>query len=272
MRRLGIGILAAALSGCAANRVYVDPAKTAGQTHADEDACRAKTASVAEDQRQKALHECMSGMGYAAVSKAAAGKVKGFSKAWVNRDVDFKVYEAVFVGPVDFSKVSLKDPGLPDILDNLLKPTREEAAELAGRLRDDFVKFLSGVVQVETKREALAGRKAIALEIALEDIHGADPGANIAAQFFLHTSISSAQAAMSCTLSDAASGASLAKLEDKHSPNSFTDDNVTMLGTEGFERWTGAHRILEAWANRLAAFLAAKRGQPYKSPFIKKVL
>lgn len=272
MRTIGLVVLAALLSACAANRVYVNPAKTARQAEADESRCKVKTDPIPQDLRGKAFHDCMAEMGYAAVSKSAALKVKGFSKSWVDRDVDFKDYEAVFIAPVDFSKVGLKDPRLPDILENKLKPSREEAAELAVYMRDTSVKFLSGVVKVETDRDAIAGRKAMDIKIALEDVLGADAEANVVAKIFIHMTVSSARAAMRCAITDAATGDALITLEDKHSPNSFTDDNVTMLGTEGFTRWTGAYRVMEAWADRLAAFLAAKRGVPYKSPFVKKVL
>ncbi|MDD5629396.1 MAG: DUF3313 family protein [Elusimicrobia bacterium] len=265
-------LLAAAGSGCAGNRVYVDPAKTAAEMRADEQSCRARTADSSEELREQAYGECMKAVGYQAVSQSDVGKVKGFSKSWVDQDVDFKVYEAVFIDSVDASEVATKRAGLMGLLDEKVKPTPQEAAELAARMREAMVKFLGPVIKVETTREAVAGRKAMALRCFLESVKGADPEANVAAKIFIHTTVSSAEAVMRCVMDDAATGAPLITLADKHSPNQFTDDNVTMLGSEGFTRWTGAYRIMEHWADRLAAFLAAKRGQPYKSPFVKKVI
>lgn len=272
VRAFPILVLAAAWSGCAGNRVHVNLAKTAAETRADEENCRARTAESPQDLREKAYGDCMAGMGYQAVSKSAAGKVKGFSKSWVDRDVDFKVFEAVFIDAVDASGVATKRAGLMGLLDEKVKPTPQEAAELAARMREIVVKFLNPVIKAETERGAVAGKKAMEIRFVLEEIKGADPEANVAAQIFIRMAVSSAEAAMRCAISDAATGAPLITLADKHSPNSFTDDNVTMLGSEGFTRWTGAYRVMEAWADRLAALLAAKRGQPYKSPFVKKVI
>lgn len=259
-------VLLILLNGCATTKMaYVNMQKTANQIHEDEIQCKAvidasdfKDASL----REKKFNQCMQERGYKFIPEKEVGRVKGFQEAWVNPDIDFKVYEAIFIEKVDVSQVKVKNMQVPGT-----KVTDEDIDNLGKEMSKRFLKILNVLMPVVTNEEMAAGSKALRLNLKLNDIARTNIGMNAALEILGHLTpvpIPVSSEGLFCfegTITDFSSKEKLITILDK----SKSDKNASLAGLESFQRWKHAYNTMDYWADCLAALLAQKRGQEYKS-------
>jgi hypothetical protein len=262
MAKLIISIsLAIFLGGCATTKVYVNQNKTYSDTENDKIAC------TGDDYDQ-----CMAKKGYKLTEQADADKVKGFKKSSFNSSVDLKKYQVLFVDNVDTSEVKLKESdSLTNRLMNKTKPDSSETAMIATRMRTKLKEFLGKVIPTVNDHNDISGKNALIINLKLKEIIAADAKANITANIFIHTNVSSSKLTMECTISDASTGEKIAVLSDSHKPGRRDGNSSVYVGTQNYARWLGAYMTIDLWADNLAAFLAEKRGQKYESPLNRSI-
>lgn len=245
LRILFIILLIVFLKGCVSTKAYIKPSRTPEQFRQDAEECR----------KQEDYDKCMAKKGY----RIEANKVKAFDISWINPEAGFKKYEVIFIDQVDTSKVSLKDQLELEALDNKVKPDKEEVDAIAKYMRSRFAEVLNKVMPVELDKAASSGRKAMIIELKLDDLKGADPEADIAPPALIDSSVSKAEVSMECKITDAADAEELIYLIGTYGPE-MIDDNASILGTEGFDKWRGVYNTIDFWADSLAGLLAEKRG------------
>jgi hypothetical protein len=256
MAKLLISIsLVTFFSGCATTKVYVDRSKTYSQTENDKKECQGEN-----------YDDCMAKKGYKLIDQNDADKVRGFKNGSFNSRVDLKKYTVVFIDNVDTSEVKLKEPdSLENILVNKTKPDSSEAVMVASKMRTKFKEMLSKVIPSVDDQNDISGKKALVINLKLKEIVGADAEANIVTNILIRTSVANTKLTMECTISDASTGEKIAVFSDSHQPSMMDSNASVVIGTQNYTRWQGAYNTIDLWADDLAAFLAEKRGQKYKS-------
>ncbi|MFH1199126.1 MAG: DUF3313 family protein [Candidatus Omnitrophota bacterium] len=253
------------LSGCAAKMAFLNTQKTAEDVQRD----RANCQSIVDasdfkdsDLKQKKFNQCMKDKGYNVVSEGQAEKIQGFKGLWVKPEVDFKAYDAIFIGKVDLSQAKIKNTNIPDT-----KVSDEDINNLGEEMLKRFSKALSVVMPIITDREAAAGEKFLYINLKLDNISQTNIGLNAALEV--------AGKFTPVPLPDGPEGVfsfegAIVDYSNKEKLMTISDEvksgkNSSLAGFEKFSHWQCAYNIMDYWADHLAALLAKERGQKYKS-------
>lgn len=194
------------------------------------------------------------------------GEIKGFKSSWVRPDVDFKAYNAIFIREVGIKDIKL---GTSGVLDN--EADKKEIENLATQMQKRFSDILNTVIHMEKDEKSLRNEKALMVHLRLTEVAGTDVGTNVATGLVIGLGATNAALSMQCEIFDSITGELVISLKDKHESTGF-EPNASWLGSEDLDKWQHAYNTMDLWADRLAKFLAKKRGQKYKSQLKSKLL
>lgn len=260
-----VAIVAFLSSGCAAKMAYLNTQKPLEEVKSDKVDCQAVVdASDFKDAdlKQKKFDQCMKDKGYKVVSEDQAQKAQGFKGLWIKPGIDFKAYEVIFMDKVDLSQVKVKNSDIPDT-----KVSDEDINNLGVEMLKRFSQALEVVMPVATEKEKIAGKKAICLNLKLNNIAQTNIGLNaalgVAGQFTFVPLPGAPEGVFSFEgeIVDFSTQEKLIAISDEVK----ADKNSSLLGSEKFSHWQKAYNIMDYWADHLAVLLAKERGQEYKS-------
>ncbi|MEW5758417.1 MAG: DUF3313 family protein [Candidatus Omnitrophota bacterium] len=193
-----------------------------------------------------------------------AEAAKKFQGSWISPSADFKSYEIIFIDEVDVDSIRERD-GI----------SKEDLSDLSNQMRDRFSKILNNVMPVVLDRAGISGKKAMCINLKLINITSTNTGANALMQVVgfisripLPTPSSEGTASFEAIVTDLANGEKLIVVSD----DSKADKNASIAGTEGLSKWKHAYNTMDYWADCLAALIAEKRGEEYKSQLKTKLI
>jgi len=180
-----------------------------------------------------------------------SGQVPGFSKSWVDEDVDFREFDVIYLDRVDTEKVTVdvSDLNLDDYGD--AESEYQLKKDVAYEMRKRFYDALEEVIPVVIDKSAIAGRKALILRLKLAG-HAADTG--LIENMLPGVEGRAAVVSVNGVLIDASSGKEVLTVADTYSAR-ISEKDVSLLGTSDMGVW---HKAMDFWSDKLALFLFRK--------------